>query len=180
MADYITTYSKVHFTPLEPKTEDILIDDIAHALSLITRANGHFSSFYSVAQHCIACCEEALARNYSEKVALGCLLHDGSEAYIGDITRPLKKNLTKYLEIEEVLQGVIYDKYIGDKFTEEEREQIISVDDTMLFYEFKHFAGEELFLNKSELMSNPVFQTVEFSKVEEKYKELFYKLIKEV
>lgn len=177
MADYITTYSKIHFTPLEPNEEDILIDDIAHALSLITRANGHFSQFYSVAQHCIACCEEALARKYSKKVALGCLLHDGSEAYIGDITRPLKKNLAKYLEIEEVLQGVIYNKYIGSDFTEDEVAQIVSVDDTLLFYEFKHFAGEELQLTKEELMSNPVFETLEFSKVEDKFKDLFNKLI---
>ena len=35
--DYITTYKKVHFTPLDPRKEDILIEDIAHALSLMTR-----------------------------------------------------------------------------------------------------------------------------------------------
>lgn len=177
MADYITTYSKVHFTPLEPKVEDILIEDIAHALSFITRANGHFRQFYSVAQHCIACCEEALARGYSEKVALGCLLHDGSEAYIGDITRPLKKNLPKYLEIEEVLQGSIYAKYIGCEFTKEEVAQIVSVDDTLLFHEFKHFVGEELTLNTENLVSSPVFKTIDFFEVENKFKELFYNLI---
>ena len=177
MADYITTYSKVHFTPLEPKADDILIEDIAHALSFITRANGHFTQFYSVAQHCIACCEEALARGYSEKVALGCLLHDGSEAYIGDITRPLKKNLSRYLEIEEVLQGAIYDKYIGCEFTKEEINQIVSVDDTLLFHEFKHFATEELTLTTEELVSNPAFKTVDFAQVEVRFKELFYKLI---
>ena len=35
MADYINTYSKINFAPLEPKCEDILIDDIAHSLSLM-------------------------------------------------------------------------------------------------------------------------------------------------
>lgn len=56
MPNSITTYSKVNFTPLEPKKEDIIIDDIAHALSLMSRANGHFPEFYSVGQHCIFCC----------------------------------------------------------------------------------------------------------------------------
>jgi hypothetical protein len=43
MSDYILTYSKIKFHPLEPRIEDILIEDIAHALSLMTRANGHIS-----------------------------------------------------------------------------------------------------------------------------------------
>ena len=97
MSDHITTYSGVKFSPLNPKEEDIRIDDIAHALSLMTRANGHFPEFYSVAQHCIACCKEAIARGYSNKVALALLLHDASEAYLSDITRPLKKHLEVYL-----------------------------------------------------------------------------------
>jgi len=50
---YITTFNKIHFAPLEPKSENIIIEDIAHALSQMTRANGHFPEFYSVAQHTI-------------------------------------------------------------------------------------------------------------------------------
>ena len=42
MADYILTTNKVRFAPTEPEIGDILIEDIAHALSLMTRANGHF------------------------------------------------------------------------------------------------------------------------------------------
>ncbi len=179
MADYITTYSKIHFTPLEPKKEDILIEDIAHALSLMSRANGHFSEFYSVAQHCICCCEEALARGYSNKVALACLLHDASEAYLADITRPVKKNLSRYLEVEEKLQDAIYKKYINEDLTQEDKEKIASVDDTLLYYEFVHYMEEELQVNKGELISNPIFETVAFSKVEDRYKELFNKLTKE-
>ena len=62
---YITTVTGKHFYPLNPNQQDIDIEDIAHALSLICRANGHFRHFYSVAQHSIACAEEAIARGHS-------------------------------------------------------------------------------------------------------------------
>ena len=80
MGDYITTYSGIHMSPLAPGEEEIHIRDIAHSLSLMVRANGHFPDFYSVGQHCIHCCEEAHARGYTERVQLACLLHDASEA----------------------------------------------------------------------------------------------------
>lgn len=101
MSDCILTYTKVSFNPLEAVEEDIRIEDIAHALSLLTRANGHCRHFYSVAQHSIACCREARSRGYSARVQLGCLLHDASESYISDITRPVKINLPEYTEIEK-------------------------------------------------------------------------------
>jgi hypothetical protein len=49
MADYILTFSKTKFYPLQPAAADIKIEDIAHSLSLMPRANGHFKHFYSVA-----------------------------------------------------------------------------------------------------------------------------------
>ena len=49
----IKTYTGVMFDPLNPNLELIDILDIAHALSQLRRANGHFRSFYSVGQHCI-------------------------------------------------------------------------------------------------------------------------------
>ena len=103
MSDYIFTYSKIKFYPLELIKADINIKDIAHALSLITTANGHFKHFYSVAQHSINCFKEAEARRYTQRVQLGCLLHDASESYIADITRPLKRNMPEYCVIEEKL-----------------------------------------------------------------------------
>ena len=177
MADYITTYSKIHFAPLEPKEKDISIEDIAHALSLMCRANGHFKEFYSVGQHCIYCCEEAIERGYSNTVALACLLHDASEAYLADITRPVKRNLQNYLEIEEVLQNAIYEKYIGRELTKEEQELISLVDDAMLYNEFIHYMKEELPTKDTNLVSKPDFEFIEFSKVENKYRELFNTLV---
>ena len=67
MADSILTYSKIRFCPLEPVEEDIRIEDIAHALSLMTRANGHIPHFYSVAQHSINCFRKRRAAAVQKK-----------------------------------------------------------------------------------------------------------------
>ena len=109
----IMTHSHKMFDPLHPNAELIDITDIAHALSMLCRANGHFKSFYSVGQHCINCAKEAKARGYSEFVQLACLLHDASEAYLSDVTRPVKQELPRYLEIETPLQAAIW----GDEKT---------------------------------------------------------------
>lgn len=169
MADYITTYSKIQFTPLSPKAEDILIEDIAHALSMMTRANGHFPEFYSVGQHSIACHEEAKARNYSKKVQMACLLHDASEAYISDITRPVKKNLQTYLSVEDILQSMIYEKFLSEPLTEEEKQLVSNVDDTLLHYEFLYYMDMELHESKPLLVSSPKFKTLPFELVEERF-----------
>jgi hypothetical protein len=104
----IMTHSRIMFDPLHPDVEKIRIGDIAHALSLLCRANGHFPWFYSVGQHCVNCAREAQARGYTRRVQLACLLHDASEAYLADVTRPVKKELPRYVEIEKSLQEVIW------------------------------------------------------------------------
>ena len=120
----IMTYTKKMFDPLQPNAELIDIEDIAHALSMLCRANGHFKSFYSVAQHSINCMKEAKARGYSDRIQLACLLHDASEAYLSDVTRPVKAELPRYKEIEAPLQELIWNKWLGEPLTEEERKQM--------------------------------------------------------
>lgn len=141
---YITTVTGIHFYPLNPNPKDIDIEDIAHALSLICRANGHFRHFYSVAQHCIACAEEAIERGYSPEVILGCLLHDASEAYLCDVTRPVKKHIPQYLQAEEKLQEVIWKRFIGRELTDTEKNQIFEIDDDILSMEFHLLMPEDL------------------------------------
>lgn len=174
---YILTYRKKEFYPLDPKIEDLDIVDIAHALSLLCRANGHFKHFYSVGLHSINCAYEAQARGYSKNVILGCLLHDGSEAYLADITRPVKKHLHKYLEIEDVLQSKIFEKWIHT-LTDDEKKQLFEIDDAILYYEFTTLFGEKIFNYVPELKSQPRFEYIEFSKVENEFLELFNNLTK--
>ena len=50
MIEYITTYTGNHFKPTNPDPELIRIEDIAHALSLICRGNGHVKTFWSVGE----------------------------------------------------------------------------------------------------------------------------------
>lgn len=174
---YITTYSKKPFDPVNATPEEIQIVDIAHALSLMCRANGHFPHFYSVAQHCVNCVREAAARGYSERVQLGCLLHDASEAYLSDVTRPIKQLLPYYLEVEDRLQNIIFDKWITPTLTEKERAQIFEVDDALLYHEFMEIMGERVADMSPPLHATLDFSCVEFSLMERQYAELFKKLI---
>ena len=112
MREKICTFSGIHISPADPRPEEICIEDIAHALSLMTRANGHFPVFYSVAQHSLDCAAMAQAEGRSSREVLACLLHDASEAYLSDITRPVKGCLPEYRRIEQVLQEMIYEKYL--------------------------------------------------------------------
>ena len=173
---YIRTYTKREFYPLAPDQEQIDIRDIAHALSLLCRANGHFPHFYSVGQHCVACAVEAAARGYSRRVQLACLLHDASEAYLADVTRPVKKELPKYLEIEAPLQNAIWDKWLRPALTEEEEKLVFLVDDAMLYYEILGLMGEPIPGLPQDLVTAPDLSCVPFSAVEQKYLELFEKL----
>ena len=172
----IKTYTGVMFDPLNPNLELIDILDIAHALSMLCRANGHFRSFYSVGQHCINCMKEAVARGYSERVQLACLLHDASEAYLSDVTRPVKQELPRYLEIEKPLQDAIWLKYLGNPLSREEYAQVFEIDDVMLYHEFLSLMDTRLWDSEPRIYSAPRFAFMEFADCRELFLHFFSKL----
>lgn len=133
--DFICTYTGVHFYPLDPRPEEIKIEDIAHALARICRFNGHLDIFYSVGQHVLTVATELSLRGYSPKIALYGLVHDFSEAYITDIPTPVKNFLPDYQEVENNLQKAIYDALIGFPITEEEYSVVKQVDHEVLLVE---------------------------------------------
>jgi 5'-deoxynucleotidase YfbR-like HD superfamily hydrolase len=109
IGDWIQTYTGQKFYPLDPRPEEINIEDIAHSLSLQCRFAGHTKFHYSVAQHSIHVAS-VLDRPYR---AHG-LLHDATEAYMVDLPRPIKKyseigNL--YVEVEIKLWQAIADRF---------------------------------------------------------------------
>lgn len=170
---FIRTYTGIRINPLNPDSEVIDIIDIAHALSLMCRANGHFKTFYSVGQHSINCMMEAKARGYSKKVQFACLLHDASEAYLSDVTRPVKQEMPQYRAIEKPLQDMIWMKYMGEALTDEEFARVRDIDDAILYYEFIYFMNEAIYENKPELRSKPVFEFVGFTETENEFIKLF-------
>ena len=173
----IMTRSHIMIDPLNPDPELIEIADIAHSLSMLCRANGHFKSFYSVGQHCINCCNEAAARGHSRKVQLACLLHDASEAYLSDVTRPVKQEIPRYKEIEEPLQDAIWLKYLGEPLTVEENRQVFAIDDDVLWHEFVQLMEAALSPDEPVLSSQPVYEFMGFVPCREEYLHLFTQLV---
>lgn len=179
MADYITTYSGMHIEPTNPHADKIHIEDIAHALSLLCRGNGHVKTFFSVGQHCMRCALEAEARGYTGRVVLACLLHDASEAYMSDITRPLKKYLPQYKIYEQQLLEVIYEKYLGSPLTAEEEKLVKVIDDDLLYFDMLHLLGEHMRDGAPDMKTSFDYEFVPFEEVEKAYLTLFekYKII---
>src|ERR1700678_969484 len=105
---WINTFTGKKLFPLNPREEDICIEDIAHALSNICRFTGHVLNFYSVAQHSVLVSYLCNAEN-----ALWGLLHDSQEFACQDISSPLKKTpeFASYRVMEANFQKVICQKF---------------------------------------------------------------------
>lgn len=104
----MTTWSGKRFNPQAIRVEDIEIEDIAHALSRQCRYNGHVEGFMSVARHSIW-----VAEALPVHLRLAGLLHDAAEAYLGDLTRPLKHSPfgEAYIALEAEVEKVISERF---------------------------------------------------------------------
>lgn len=100
--DWIQTAMGRQFWPMDPRPDEVFIDDIAHALSMLCRFGGHCLRFYSVAEHSVL-----LSRVAAPEHKLWALLHDASEAYLVDVPRPIKPMLAGYKALEEKIQRAI-------------------------------------------------------------------------
>lgn len=109
--DWMQTWSGVKFSILNPTSDMIKIEDIAHALSNICRYNGHCSRFYSVLEHSILLSQYVFDLEHNPRKGLEALLHDATEAYYCDLPRPFKYNLPLYREFEIKLEKIIASKY---------------------------------------------------------------------
>lgn len=179
MTDHITTYGGTHFTPADPDINGIHITDIAHALSLTCRGNGHVKSFFSVAQHCIHCALEAEARGYSKRVILACLVHDAGEAYLSDVPTPFKRHLAEYRKLEDHLLNLIYTKYLGSPLTSEEECLVKQIDSDMLYFDLSVLLNEQPDAPKPLMKSIFSYDVLPFETVEQRYLSLYeqYRII---
>lgn len=131
----IMTVGGSYFNFLHPDKSKITIEDIAHALSHVCRFNGHTRHFYSVAQHSVHC-SEIVAPEY----AMQALLHDATEAYLGDVTTPLKQLLDNYATLESMAWSAIA-KTFGLPYHLDK--SVKAADLTMLVTEMRDFMPEE-------------------------------------
>jgi hypothetical protein len=108
--EWMQTITGRKFWPIDPRPEDICIEDIAHALSMMCRFNGHCNKFYSVAEHSVL-----VSRTVPSEHALWGLLHDAPEAYIADIVKPAKPYIEGYDAAESRLMGAVCDAFGLDR-----------------------------------------------------------------
>lgn len=139
--EWIGTYTGKHFYIIDPRPEEVCIEDIAHALSQICRFNGHSVETYSVAVHCLNVERYLNQHGYDKLIRLYGLLHDAPEAYIGDITRPLKKCLGEGAveKIESRIMDAIYAHFGIPKPGADAAKAVKDADDYILACEAKRY-----------------------------------------
>lgn len=94
---WILTRSGRKFDLANPTADMVEPTDIAHSLSMQCRFNGHTRHYYSVAQHCYLVSDLVPA-----EYRLEALLHDATEAYVGDLVRPLKEGMREFYECQNL------------------------------------------------------------------------------
>lgn len=125
-----------YFDLHDPRPEMVDIVDIAHSLSHLCRFNGHTEWHYSVAQHSFIC-----SYLVEPQFALEGLLHDAHEAYIGDISRPVRNLLGDSVNaLEARVQSAISHRFgVPEVMSPEVRK----IDNAMLGVERRHLLKEQ-------------------------------------
>lgn len=102
----ILLYSGNYFDFENIESNKIEISDIAHGLSNVCRFAGQCPEFYSVAQHSVL-----VSQLLPPHLQLQGLLHDASEAYMGDVAKPLKNLLPDYVALEKRVEAHIFESF---------------------------------------------------------------------
>jgi hypothetical protein len=118
---WIATRSGLKFHPFNPSPDEICLEDIAGALSKICRYTGHAQRFYSVAEHSlrvlsyvtVACLDSNLSQRDQLGLMRHALLHDASEAYLCDLSAPIKgaSQMTGYRVAEMHIEAAIAERF---------------------------------------------------------------------
>ncbi|WP_286747922.1 hypothetical protein [Roseivirga sp. UBA1976] len=101
----VGTFHKSLINILDPDPETIFLEDIVQGLIHTCRWNGQIKHFYSVAQHSLHVA--GLVSIQNPEFALQALFHDASEAFMNDLSSPVKELLPEYKNLEERLMIAI-------------------------------------------------------------------------
>ena len=134
--DWVQTYTGIQFWPLDPRPEEVCIEDIAHHLSMTCRYGGAVKQYYSVAQHSLLV-SEALERRHPGRSVLWQwgLLHDAAEAYLPDVPRPVKPFLSGFSEIEAKVMAAVCERF---GLPQDEPPEIKAIDTAIVADEARH------------------------------------------
>lgn len=134
----IRTFSGRELNPFNLHFEEIVIEDIAHSLACLNRFCGHTFRPISVAQHSVFVARLCEGTGFELKA----LLDDAAEAYLGEVTRWVKRTpeFAAYRECEKRAQETIWARFGcpegGDNYIE-------SADRIMVRYEGMKGFGPE-------------------------------------
>ena len=107
---WMQTFTGRAYHHARPQLRSIHLNDIAHALGMICRFGGHTSRFYSVAEHSVL-----VSQCVPKEHAFVALMHDATEAYVGDMARPLKHAVGRaYTDLEHTAWLAICDEFDMD------------------------------------------------------------------
>lgn len=130
-ASNMTLYSGRRVDPWNLAVGDIDIVSIAHSLSLLCRFGGHSTEFYSVAQHSVR-----VAQRVPKEYRLEGVLHDGTEAFVQDLIRPVKRRLVPYKDLEKKIWQQFSFKFgLGETLSY----PVVAADDEVLLSEIRQF-----------------------------------------
>lgn len=188
----LVTYTGKIFDYENITPDSICLDDIIHAICKLNRFVGHSSRPYTVGEHTYYCWLMAEKLGLDTKQKLQVLMHDFTEAYVGDCPSPLKKLLKEFKTIEEKVEHAIWEHFGMPLPTEEEHKLIKRIDLTMLviemrdltLHDYKYFITENTYLEFLEDSDfnlnggNPPHK-LENVALELVLKDLFHKLMKE-
>lgn len=114
----------------DPSPDEISLEDIATGLSQVCRFSGQISRFYSVAEHSLH-----VAAHMPSHLKVWGLLHDATEAYMGDVPRPVKLLCPDYKVIEARLEEAVMLHFNLDPLTDQQRVTLKTADSRCLLSE---------------------------------------------
>ena len=139
---YLQTVSGRRVNPFDPDPSQLDPDDIARALGNVCRFGGHAKAFYSVAQHSVIVSQLVEQRGGDAHDAFAALMHDATEAYLGDMPHPLKHRSAlgaAFKAAEEHLERAISERFR----IKPDVPEIKRVDRALLATERRAFSAED-------------------------------------